>query len=120
MTILAQIGLYVLAGLLIIAGISHFIRPRFYARMLPLWLPAHKFLVASSGVAEIFLGLGLLYAPTRVMAAWATIVMLSLFLIVHVHMAVGNEAGLGLPKWALWLRVLFQFILIGWILTYTI
>jgi len=116
---LAQTGLYVLAGLLIVAGVSHFFRPRFYARMLPLWLPAHKFLVASSGLAEIILGFGLLYAPTRGLSAWATIAMLSIFLIVHVHMAIGNEAGLGLPKWVLWLRVLLQFALIAWVLTYT-
>jgi len=117
---ISQIGLFALAGLLVAAGVSHFLKPRFYARMLPLWLPAHRFLVGFTGVAEIILGLSLLYGPTQILAAWGTIAMLVLFLIVHIHMAIGNEAGLGLPKWALWLRVLFQFVLIGWVLVYTV
>lgn len=116
---IAQIGLYLLAGLLIVAGISHFLRPRFYGRMLPLWIPAHKFLVGLSGIAEILLGIGLLYAPTRVFSAWATIAMLASFLLVHFHMVQDKEAGMGIPKWALWLRIFIQFLLMWWVLTYT-
>jgi len=116
---LAQTGLYVLAALLIFAGVSHFLRPRFYMRMLPLWMPAHKFLVALSGGLEIVLGIGLLYEPTQQLAAWAIVAMLTSYLIVHFYMASSPEAGLGLPKWALWLRILFQFVLIWWALTYT-
>ncbi|MFK8056226.1 MAG: hypothetical protein AB8F78_08930 [Saprospiraceae bacterium] len=119
MALLAQLGLYVLAGLLVAAGISHFLRPGFYTRMLPLWLPAHKFLVALSGGIEIILGLALLYPPTQVIAAWATIAMLTSFLIVHFYMVSDREAGLGLPKWALWLRILLQFVLMGWVFLYT-
>lgn len=87
--------------------------------MLPLWIPAHKFLVALSGVAEIVLGIGLLFESTRSLAAWATIAMLASFLVVHFHMLFDKEAGLGLPKWALWLRVFLQFALMWWVLSYT-
>ena len=119
MTMLAQIGLYIFAGLLIVAGVFHFAQPRFYSRMLPLWIPAHKFLVALSGGAEIALGIGLLYPPTRSISAWATIAMLTSFLLVHVHMLLDKEAAMGLPKWALWLRILLQFGLMWWAWSFT-
>jgi len=119
MTMLAQIGLYIIAAILIVAGVFHFLRPRFYSRMLPLWIPAHKFLVALSGIAEIILGIGLLYAPTRSISAWGTIAMLACFLLVHFHMLFDKEAGMGLPNWALWVRLFLQFGLMWWVLSYT-
>jgi uncharacterized membrane protein len=119
MSILAQTGLYILAGLLLLAGVSHFLRPHFYTRMIPLWFPAHKFAVAFSGVLEIVLGIGLLMPATRSISAWATIAMLASYLLVHFHMAIGKEAGLGLPKWALWTRIMLQFVLMWWALSYT-
>lgn len=119
MSTIAQTGLYILAGLLLLAGVSHFLRPQFYARMIPLWMPAHKFLVALSGAVEIILGIGLLMPMTQSIAAWGIIAMLAAYLIVHFHMVLGAEAGLGLPKWALWGRIFLQFVFMWWALAYT-
>ncbi len=118
MAVLTAIGLYLLAFLLVAAGISHFMRPRFYTRMLPLWMPGHRLLVGLTGIIEVALGVLLLFPGTRSHAAWATIVMLAGYLLVHIHMLFDVEAGMGLPSWVLWLRLLLQFLLIAWAYQY--
>ena len=112
-------SLYLMAALYTAAGVWHFVRPRMYLRIMPPWLPAHGSLVAASGVAEIVLGIGLLFPGTRVLAAWGIIAMLVVFLLVHVDMAVRPGASMGLPHWALYLRILLQGGLIYWAWTFT-
>ena len=112
-------SLYLMAALYIGAGVWHFVRPRLYLRIMPPWLPAHDFLVAASGVAEIALGIGLLFPATRAYAAWGIIAMLVAFLLVHVDMAVRPGADMGLPSWALYLRILLQGGLIYWAYAFT-
>jgi len=119
MEVLHAVGLYVLALVFVVAGVSHFTQPRFYERLLPLWIPAHRLLVGLSGIAEIAVGVGLLFAATRGLAAWGAVALLVLFLFVHLYMLVDREAGLGLPRWALWLRFIVQFGLIAWAWVYT-
>ena len=52
-------GLKWLMALIYIAlGINHFVNPGFYLRIMPDFIPAHEFMVAASGVAEIVLGVG--------------------------------------------------------------
>ena len=116
---LHQASLYLMAALYTGAGVWHFVRPRLYLRIMPPWLPAHGFLVAASGVAEVVLGVGLLFPATRALAAWGIIVMLVAFLLVHVDMAARPGADMGLPTWALYLRILLQGGLIYWAYTFT-
>jgi len=54
-----------MAAVYIIAGIMHFARPKMYMRTLPGYLPGHRFLVAFSGLAEIFLGVAPCSAATK-------------------------------------------------------
>ena len=112
-------SLYLMAALYVGAGVWHFVRPRLYLRIMPPWLPAHELLVAASGVAEIVLGLGLLFPATRSLAAWGIIAMLVAFLLVHVDMIVRPGASMGLPTWALYGRLLLQAGLIYWAWTFT-
>ena len=66
-----------------------------------------------SGVAEIVLGIGVIFPQTRSFALCGLIAMLIIFLIVHVNMLFpGNQ--LGISPWILWLRIPIQFILIYW------
>ncbi len=106
--------LYILSFIFGIAGVFHLIRPKAFMRIMPLYIPYHKLLVYLSGVAEIFVSLGLLFAPTRIFSAWSIIFMLILFFPVHIHMLVHKKASLNLPKFVLVIRLLLQFGLIYW------
>lgn len=106
--------LYLMAFMYIIAGIIHFIKPRLYERIMPRYLPAHRILVYLSGVAEIILGIGLLFPETRRPAIYGIILMLCLFLLVHFYMLSSKKAGAGIPQWALVLRIPLQFFLMYW------
>ena len=58
---------------------------------MPAYLPAHEAAVIWSGVAEIALGLLLLWPRRQWLAAWGIIAMLIAFLPVHVHMLVNSH-----------------------------
>ena len=64
---------YLLSALLAAGGVAHFARPALFRRMMPLWVPNHKFWVAASGVAELALAVGLLLPATQKASAWATL-----------------------------------------------
>ncbi|SHI69704.1 DoxX family protein [Aquimarina spongiae] len=110
--------LYVLSFIFIIAGIFHFIRPKAFMRIMPLYIPYHKFWVYLSGVFEVLAGVGLIFESTRIFSLLLIIIMLVLFFPVHVHMLINKKAGLNLPKWVLILRLLLQFALIYWVYQY--
>ncbi len=110
--------LYFMAGMYILAGIFHFIRPKMYMRIMPRYLPNHKALVYLSGVAEITLGIGLCFAFTKELAIYGIIAMLALFLLVHFYMLSNEKAAAGLPKWVLLLRLPLQFGLMYWAFSY--
>ncbi len=102
---------YLMAILYIVAGSLHFIKPGMYLRILPAYLPSHKFLVAFSGIVEIMLGMALFIGGTRNYAIYAIIIMLVFFLPVHFHMLQNKKAAMGLPKWALIARIPLQLAL---------
>ncbi len=103
-----------MAGMYILAGIFHFLKPKAYLRIMPRYLPKHKLLVYLSGSAEILFGIGLLFPETKTAAIYGIISMLILFLLVHFYMLSSKKAGAGIPVWALILRLPLQFILIWW------
>jgi uncharacterized membrane protein len=101
------------------AGINHFLHPDFYLAIMPPWLPAHAMLVAISGVAEIFLGLGILFYPTRRLASWGIIALLIAVFPANVQMAI-NYYQDGNPRlWLALLRLPLQGLLIWWAWLYT-
>ncbi len=106
--------LYVMASMYILAGMFHFIKPGIYMRIMPRYLPGHKLLVYLSGLAEILLGIGLLFPETRNAAIYGIIGMLLVFLLVHFYMLSSKKAGAGMPVWALVLRIPLQFFLMWW------
>jgi len=108
------IGLYVMAGMYVIAGIMHFIKPKMYMRIMPSYLPNHKALVFLSGVAEIILGIGLCIPALKTISIYGIIAMLIVFLLVHFYMLSGEKASAGIPKWILVLRITLQFGLMFW------
>ncbi|WP_417887382.1 hypothetical protein [Zunongwangia sp.] len=106
--------LYLMGILYFIAGINHFIKPNMYAKIIPPYIPAHFSMVYLSGIAEILLGIGVCFTATKNYAIYGIITMLILFFTVHFYMLSSPEAGAGLPKWLLILRIPLQLLLIWW------
>lgn len=105
---------FIMAAMYVLAGIMHFIKPKAYMRIMPRYLPSHRTLVYLSGFTEILLGILLVLKPTKVIAIWGIIMMLTVFLLVHFYMLSSKKAGLNLPKSVLWGRLVLQFGLMYW------
>jgi uncharacterized membrane protein len=65
-----------LAALFLTSGTMHLARPQVFEPLIPGALPAPRFLVHLSGIAELLCGAGLLYPHTRRAAGWASAVLL--------------------------------------------
>jgi uncharacterized membrane protein len=110
----------ILAVCLVLVGISHFVRPEQYARIVPPPFPPFAS-VYISGVFEILGGIGLLIPFVSVAAAWGLI---SLFIAVfpaNIYMTLHNIKIDGIPQnQALyWARLPLQAVLIAWAYWYT-
>jgi uncharacterized membrane protein len=112
--------LYVMALLYILAGVNHFRSPRMYEKIIPPYFPNPQLLNLLSGVLEILFGLGLLLIPTRSIAAWSIIILLFAFFPTHIYMITQPKVRMGLPLWALYLRLPLQLLLVFWSFQYTL
>jgi uncharacterized membrane protein len=111
-------SLYLMALLYLAAGLMHFIKPGFFLKIMPPYLPAHQLLVALSGVAEVLLGLGLLFPATRSWAAWGIILLLIAVFPANVYMAYAPPFQ-AISPWIRWGRLPLQGLLIWWAWQYT-
>ena len=105
---------FLLGFLFVGAGITHFVAPGPFVRIVPPYLPVPLLLVYLSGAAEIVGGLGLLLPATRRWAAWGLILLLIAVFPANVYMLQSHGAGLKVPLWALWLRLPLQAVLMAW------
>jgi uncharacterized membrane protein len=103
----------------IAAGFGHFFFTRYYIRIMPDYLPAHRELVLLSGAAEIAGGLGVLVPATRRTAAWGIVLLLVAVMPANIWMVQHPERFPGVPLWAMWLRLPLQLPLIWWAWRYT-
>jgi uncharacterized membrane protein len=85
-----DISLYVMAAFYVFAGVNHFLKPKFYLRLMPPYLPWHKAMNYLSGVIEVLLGVLLFFPAYSTIAAWGVIALL------------------------LWLRLPFQALFLLW------
>lgn len=109
-----RVSLVAMALLYLAAGLSHFLRPEMYVRMVPPALPWPRPVVYVSGLAELLLG-GLLLVPgLRRLAAWGVIALLIAVYPANIYQLTSGGAGLRVPRWALWLRLPMQFVLLYW------
>lgn len=118
LSILRNTSLYLQALFYISAGINHFRNERFYLKSMPDYLPFHRELVFLSGVAEIALGIGLLFEQSRCLAAWGIIVLLITVFPANLFMLTSNKFS-KIPRWFLWLRLPLQFVLMAWAYSFT-
>ena len=117
--------LYVMGPAYVVAGLLHFVVPALYVQIVPPILPAPLVLVYLSGVAEVAVGLGLLWPPTRRYAAWATVALLLAIFPANVYMATSGVVVTGMPgggdpsPLVRWGRLPLQGVLILWAYWYT-
>ncbi|WP_416666880.1 DoxX family protein [Egbenema bharatensis] len=111
----------VLAIAIIIVGITHFIRPDQYARIVPPQLPSPVGLVYISGVFEILGGIGLLIPFISVAAAWGLIALFIAVFPANIYQAMNSIPIEGIPHHPAlyWVRLPFQAVLIAWAWWYT-
>jgi uncharacterized membrane protein len=97
------------------AGAMHFVRPRYYAAIMPRSLPAHRELVAASGAAEILGGVGVLAERTARPAGWWLIATLIAIFPANVSMALRAAEFPRFPVAALWARLPLQAVFVAWV-----
>lgn len=114
-----SIGLYLMSLFYFAAGVMHFAKPGMYLKIMPPYIPAPLAMVYLSGVAEIALGLLLLYGPLRSLAAWGIILLLLAVFPANWYMYQQGGAAFGLPQWAVVARLPMQLVLIAWAWVYT-
>ncbi len=86
---------------------------------MPPYIPYHRLMVIISGIAEILLGIALLFPLSQEWAAWGIIALLIAIFPANFEQLRTKKARLGLPLWVIWLRIPLQVVLIWWAWLYT-
>ena len=110
---------YALAVLMVIAGVAHFVVPGMYEQIVPRVLPMRRLLVYVSGVAEIALGVGLLFPQTQRLAARGLIALYLAVFPANVSQALRKIPYGKAPLWLTWARLPLQAGFILWAWAYT-
>lgn len=106
----------------VVAGAFHFVWPSLYERIVPPQFPRPRELVYLSGIAEVVLGVGVLFERTRNVSAWGLVALLVAVFPANVHMATSDDLPgpiADVPDAALWARLPLQAVLVAWALWYT-
>ena len=111
MTTIKTISQWLLAVLVVFAGVMHLIRPNFFLKIMPPYLPLHLELVYLSGVFEIGLGICLLIPRFSRFAAWGIIALLIAVFPANIYLYQHQEIVPASPT-VHFLRLLFQGALI--------
>jgi uncharacterized membrane protein len=107
------IARWALAIVMVFAGVMHFVKPKFYLRIMPPYVPWHRACVIVSGIAEIALGAALVVDVARPWAAYALIALFVAVFPANVHMAL-HAKELRVPPAIGWGRLPFQAVFIAW------
>lgn len=110
----------VLAVSMIIVGITHFLRPEQFARIVPPPFPPLTS-VYLSGFFEILGGIGLMIPLVSVAAAWGLVALFIAVFPANIYMTLHNIKLEGIPQNQLfyWARLPFQAVLIAGAYWYT-
>ena len=107
---------WLLAVIMVGAGVAHFASPEGFERIVPKFLPAPHLLVLMSGGFEILGGVGLLLARTRRLASLGLIALFVAVFPANINMALNDiqPVATHVPALVLWLRLPLQALLIAW------
>ena len=112
----------ILAVAIVIVGITHFLKPLEYAKIVPPQLPNPIELVYISGFFEILGGIGLLIPFISVAAAWGLIILFIAVFPANIYLAAHSDIVIeGIPHSPImyWVRLPLQAVLIAWAWWYT-
>jgi uncharacterized membrane protein len=113
----------ILAVSIIVVGVTHFIVPEQYVKIVPPQLPYPLELVYLSGFYEILGGIGLLVPPVSQAAAWGLIALFIAVFPANINQAVNHIRIENIPysdsPWFQVIRLPFQAVLIAWAWWYT-
>ncbi|TGD57993.1 DoxX family protein [Flavobacterium humi] len=118
-------GRIAMCAMLFFTAIGHFAFTKGMTMMIPGNLPFKKEMVYLTGALEVFLGIGLLFEPTRNYAAWALLLFFILMLpaniyssLKHIDYQKGTLDGPG-PNY-LWFRIPLQLFFMAWVYWFSI
>lgn len=111
----------ILSVSMIVVGITHFVTPIPFVRIVPPQLPNPLALVYISGFFEVLGGIGLLIPVVSVAAAWGLIALFVAVFPANINMAVNQIAIENVPHQPVlyWVRLPLQAVLIAWAWWYT-
>jgi uncharacterized membrane protein len=104
--------------LFIVAGVMHFVRPDFYMKIMPPYLPLHLELVYASGLFEILLGALLLSKRFARLAGWGLVLLLIAVFPANIYVYQHQDLVPGSALLHL-LRLPLQAVLVLWAYWYT-
>ena len=106
--------LKLLAAVFLFAGVSHFVVPETFERIVPSWVPAPRLMVYLSGVAELAGGIGLLLPAFRRYAGLGLIALLVSVFPANIYMLqLARESNASAAyQLILWMRLPLQPLLI--------
>lgn len=121
MRIIKAVTKYLCGLLYIVAGINHFAVSEFYMRIMPDYIPRelHWPAVVVSGIAEIALGILLLFPSTSRLAAWGLIALLIAVFPANIYVYQHQELFPSVSPTLHLARLWFQGVLIAWAFWYT-
>lgn len=105
---------YLLGIFFIGAGILHFVRPEFYLKIMPPYLPWHLGLVYLSGAAEILLGVLVVIPKYTRIAAWGLIALLIAVFPANIYLAMNPQIMPDVNPTAHLIRLPIQLVFIAW------
>ena len=114
---LKKLNLFLLSSFYVFVGVNHFINPQFYYGLIPDYVPSHELINVVSGLAEISLGIGVIFQKTRKWSSYLLVAMLISFIPAHVYfIQIGSciEGGMCVAEWIGWVRLLFIHPLLIW------
>jgi uncharacterized membrane protein len=109
-----RIALLLLSLAFVAAGGNHFVNPEVYLAIMPDYLPAHRLLVAASGVCEILGGIGVLLPRVRSLAGVGIVALLVAVFPANLQMALHPERFPDIPPVLTLLRLPLQILLVAW------
>lgn len=115
----SQRSRYALAAFMAGAGLTHFVAPGFYERIVPKWFGHEQAAVRWSGAAELLCGALVALPRSKRVGAWLTLVVLLAVYPANIQMVVDAGRPASGEDWVAWIRLPLQLPLIRWAYRHT-
>jgi uncharacterized membrane protein len=110
-----KISTWLLTIFFVSVGVLHFTHTGAFLKAMPPYVPMPVEMVYLSGVFEILGGIGVQVPLVRKSAGYGLILLLAAVYPANIHMALHTEDFSSIPPAVLWIRLLFQPLLMWWV-----